>query len=122
MKRARLFGRRRGAEAQAEAAVEREGAFDGQDAAYEVYHQALRTAEQAYDDARGTAEEAYHAAQAKADALIAQGARLTEEAVERGRDYGARAARGTVDNKALALLLAAGVGYLLALAFKRRPS
>lgn len=122
MKRARLFGRRRGAEAQAEAAVEREGAFDGQDAAYEVYHQALRTAEQAYDDARGTAEEAYHAAQAKADALIAQGARLTEEAAERGRDYGARAARGTVDNKAVALLLAAGVGYLLALAFKRRPS
>ena len=124
MKRAGLFSGLRGAGARAEAddAAGDVGRQTYGDDAYEAYHEALRTAEQAYDDARGAAEEAYHVAQAKADALIAHGARLTAEAAARGRDYGAQAARGTRDNKAVALLLAAGVGYLLALAFKRRPS
>ncbi len=124
MKRAGLFSGLRGAgtraKAAADAAAENVGRQDYGDEAYETYHEALRVAEQAYDDARGAAEDAYHVAQAKADALIAQGARLTAEAAARGRDYGARAARGTRDNKPVALLLAAGVGYLLALAFKRR--
>ena len=39
--------------------------------------------------------------------------------MKRGRAYGNRAARFTGDNKALALLLAAGVGFLLAKATRR---
>ena len=54
------------------------------------------------------------------EALAAQGSHAYDEALKRGRAYGERAVRFTGDNKALALLLAGGVGFVLALAFKRR--
>ena len=87
--------------------------------AQDAYHDALHTAEQAYADARAAAEDAYAEGQHRADALKEQSAHLYEEALKRGRAYGSRAARFTGDNKALALLLAAGVGFLLANATRR---
>lgn len=87
--------------------------------AQDAYHDALHAAEQAYADARAAAEDAYAEGQHRADALKEQSAHLYEEAMKRGRAYGNRAARFTGDNKALALLLAAGVGFLLAKATRR---
>lgn len=88
--------------------------------AQDGYHDALHAAEQAYAEARAAAEEAYAEAQERAEALAQQSARVYEAALKRGRKYGARAARFTGDNKALALLLAGGIGFLLAAAFRRR--
>jgi 1,6-anhydro-N-acetylmuramate kinase len=88
--------------------------------AQHAYHDAMETAEHAYADARAAAEEAYDEAQRQAEALAAQGSHVYDEALKRGRAYGERAVRFTGDNKALALLLAGGVGFVLALAFKRR--
>lgn len=85
-----------------------------------AYHDAIDAAEHAYADARAAAEQAYEDAQHRADALVAQSSHFYDEALKRGRAYGDRAARFTGDNKALALLLAGGVGFVLALAFKRR--
>ena len=104
------------------------GAYDQASAAAEqayeeaqaAYHDALHAAEQAYGDARAAAEEAYDEAQRRAEAAAAQSSHLYEEAVKRGRAYGARAARFTGDNKALAIVVAGGVGFVLALALKRR--
>lgn len=90
--------------------------------AQHAYHEAIDTAEHAYADARAAAEDAYEEARRQADALVEQGSRLYDEALRRGRAYGETAARFTGDNKALALLLAGGVGFLLALSFKRRPA
>lgn len=87
--------------------------------AQDAYHDAIHAAEQAYADARAAAEDAYAEGQHRADALKEQSVHLYEEALKRGRAYGNRAARFTGDNKALALLLAAGVGFLLAKATRR---
>ncbi|RYC33516.1 hypothetical protein D3273_03340 [Lichenibacterium minor] len=87
--------------------------------AQDAYHDALHAAEQAYADARTAAEDAYEEGQHRADALKEQSVRVYEDAVKRGRAYRNRAARFTGDNKALALLLAAGVGFLLAKATRR---
>ena len=97
------------------------GAYDQAVAtAEQTYHDAVEAAERAYADARAAAEDAYHDAQRRADALKEHSARLYAQALERGRSYRARTARFTGDNKALALLLAGGVGFLAALAAKRR--
>ena len=88
--------------------------------AQHAYHDAIETAEHTYADARAAAEEAYEEAQRQAEALAAQGSHVYDEAVRRGRAYGESAVRFTGDNKALALLMAGGVGFVLALAFKRR--
>ena len=117
-----------GAEAMSDLGRQVGGAYDQAAAAAEqayeeaqtAYHDAVEVAEQAYADARTAADDAYHEAQRRADALKAQSAHLYDEAIKRGRAYGDRAARFTGDNKALALLFAGGVGYLVALAFKRR--
>ena len=87
--------------------------------AQDAYHDAVHSAEQVYAETRAAAEDAYAEAQQRADALREQSAHLYEEALKRGRAYGNRAARFTGDNKALALLLAAGVGYLVAKATRR---
>ena len=87
--------------------------------AQDAYHDAVHAAEQGYAEARAAAEDAYAEAQHQADALKAQSIHLYDEALKRGRAYGSRAARFTGDNKALALLLAAGVGFLLAKATRR---
>ena len=87
--------------------------------AQDAYHDAVHAAEQGYADARAVAEDAYAEAQHRADALKEQSAHLYEEAMKRGRAYRNRAARFTGDNKALALLLAASVGFLLAKAARR---
>ncbi len=104
------------------------GAYDQASAAAEqayeeaqaAYHAALHAAEQGYEDARIAAEEAYEQAQHRAETLAAESRHLYDEALKRGRTYGRRAARFTGDNKALALVLAGGVGFLLAVAFKRK--
>lgn len=88
--------------------------------AQHAYHDAIEAADHAYEDARAAAEEAYEEARRRADALRDEGTHLYEEALRRGRSYGETAARFTGDNKALALLLAGGVGFVLALAFRRR--
>lgn len=88
--------------------------------AQDAYHDAIHAAEQAYADARAAAEDAYAEGQHHADALREQSAHLYEEALKRGRAYGNRAARFTGDNKALALVVAAGVGLVLAKALHRR--
>ena len=88
--------------------------------AQDAYHDAIHAAEQAYADARAAAEDAYAEGQRQADALKEQSAHLYEEATKRALAYRNRAARFTGDNKALALLLAAGVGFLIAKATRRR--
>ena len=88
--------------------------------AQDAYHDAIHAAEQAYTDARAAAEDAYAEGQHRADALKEQSAHLYEEATKRALAYRNRAARFTGDNKALALLLAAGVGFLIAKATRRR--
>jgi vacuolar-type H+-ATPase subunit H len=88
--------------------------------AQHAYHDAIESAEHAYADARAAAEEAYEEAQRQAEALAAQSSHVYDAALKRGRAYGESAVRFTGDNKALALLLAGGVGFVLALAFKRR--
>lgn len=90
--------------------------------AQHAYHDAIAHAEQAYADARTSAEDAYEEARRQADALVEQGSQLYGEALRRGRAYGETAAHFTGDNKALALLLAGGVGFVVALAFKHRPA
>ena len=97
------------------AAVAEQAYTETQDA----YHDAIHAAEQAYADARAAAEDAYAEGQRQADSLKEQSAHLYEQTLERGRAYRRRAARFTGDNKALALLLAAGVGFLLAKATRR---
>ena len=88
--------------------------------AQHAYHDALESAEHAYEEARAAADEAYEDTRRQAEALLDQGTHVYDEALRRGRSYGETAARFTGDNKALALLLAGGVGFVLALAFRRR--
>ena len=88
--------------------------------AQDAYHDAIHAAEQAYADARAAAEDAYAEGQRQADILKERSAHLYEEATQRALAYRNRAARFTGDNKALALLLAAGVGFLIAKATRRR--
>lgn len=88
--------------------------------AQDGYHDAIHAAEQAYAEARATAEDAYAEAQTRAEALAERSRHLYEDALDRGRRYSSRAARFAGDNKALALLLAGGVGYLLAKALRHR--
>ncbi|WP_237477627.1 hypothetical protein [Lichenibacterium dinghuense] len=88
--------------------------------AQDAYHDAIHAAEQAYADARAAAEDAYAEGQRQADALKEQSTHLYEEATKRALAYRNRAARFTGDNKAIALLLAAGVGFLLAKAMRGR--
>ena len=90
--------------------------------ARDVYHDALQAAEDAYAEARAAAEETYHEAEKQADALMAQASHLYDEAASRSRAYGKRVARFTGDNKALALLLAGGMGYLVAKATRGHAS
>ena len=71
-------------------------------------------------DARAAAEDAYAEGQHQAEALKEQSAHLYEEASKRALAYRNRAARFTGDNKALALLLAASVGFLIAKATRHR--
>jgi flagellar biosynthesis/type III secretory pathway protein FliH len=110
------LGRDIGAAYDQAAAAAEQAYLEAQDA----YHDAIHTAEQAYADARAAAEDAYAEGQHQADALREQSAHLYEEAIKRGRAYGKRAARFTGDNKALALVLAAGVGFVLAKALHGR--
>ncbi len=100
-----------------QAAASAERAYDE---ALRGYHDAIEAAEQTYEDARSSAEAAYGEAQRRADALAARGSRLYDETVKRGRAYGDRASRLAGDNKTLALLMAGGIGFVLALAFRRR--
>jgi ElaB/YqjD/DUF883 family membrane-anchored ribosome-binding protein len=90
------------------------------DDAQAAYHDALHAAEQGYEDARVAAEQAYEEAQRHAETLAAESRRLYDEALRHGQHYRKRTARFTGDNKALAIVLAGGVGYLIALAFKRK--
>lgn len=115
-RRLEALGRRVGG-AYEQAAAAAEQAYAEAQAAYD---EALHAAEHAYGDARAAADDAYAEARQRADELRAEGARLYERGLRRGRAYGERAARFTGDNKALALLLAAGVGYALAKALRRR--
>ncbi|MGI3900074.1 MAG: hypothetical protein ACRYGP_19190 [Janthinobacterium lividum] len=104
------------------------GAYDRASAAAEqayeeaqdAYNAAVHAAEQGYEDARVAAEDAYHQAQQRAEALAAESKHLYDQAMRRGQAYSRRAASFTGDNKALALVLAGGVGFLLALVFKRK--
>ena len=99
------------------AAASAEQAYDE---ARDAYNEAVHIAEQAYAEARESAEHAYGEAQSRAEELAQQSAKLYEEATRRGRSYTTRAARFTGDNKALALLLAGGVGFLVAKALRHR--
>ncbi|RYB03863.1 hypothetical protein [Lichenibacterium ramalinae] len=110
------FGRQVGS-AYDQAAASAEQAYEE---AQHAYHDALESAEHAYADARSAAEDAYEEARRQADALVEQGSHLYDEALRRSRAYRETAARFTGDNKALALLMAGGVGFVLALAFRRR--